>query len=82
VAIWSDIGATSFSPPPGEPLTLVSCCAAPRKLAFVERSAVGKELIEMALFLEHETYINVPLEETYMAAYRGVPRRWKRVLEA
>ncbi len=22
---------------------------------------------------------NVPLEETYMAAYRGVPRRWKRV---
>jgi len=38
-------------------------------------------LIEMPLFLEPEIYINVPLEETYVAAYRGVPQRWKRVLE-
>ena len=28
----------------------------------------------MPLFLEPEIYVNVPLEETYMAAYRGVPR--------
>ena len=26
-------------------------------------------------------YIPVPLEETYMAAYHGVPRRWRVVLE-
>jgi hypothetical protein len=40
-----------------------------------------RELIEMPLFLEPEIYINVPLELTYTAAYRGVPQRWKRVLE-
>lgn len=27
-------------------------------------------------------YVNVPLEETYQAAWRGLPKRWKRVLEA
>ena len=36
----------------------------------------------MPLFLEPELYVNVPLEATYQAAYRGVPRRWKTVLEA
>ena len=36
----------------------------------------------MPLFLTHETYINVPLEETYQGAYRGVPRKWRAVLDA
>jgi hypothetical protein len=81
VAIWSEIGETSFRLPPGEPLTLAAYCAAKRKLAYVEPTAVGKVLLEMPLFLEPGIYINVPLEETYMAAYRGVPQRWKRVLE-
>jgi hypothetical protein len=35
----------------------------------------------MPLFLEPETYVDVPLEETYQRAYRGVPRRWRDVLE-
>ena len=35
----------------------------------------------MPLFLEPEMYVNVPLEATYRAAYRGVPRRWRQVLE-
>ncbi len=42
---------------------------------------MGRELIDMPLFLEPEFYVNVPLEETYLAAYDGVPQRWKRVLE-
>ena len=40
--------------------------------------AVGRELIDMPLFLEPETYVNVPLEATYRGAYRGVPRKWIR----
>ena len=48
----------------------------------VEPTAVGRELIDMPLFLEPEIYVPVPLEATYQAAYRGVPRRWKAVLEA
>jgi hypothetical protein len=81
VAIWSEIGETSFRLPLGEPLTLAAYCAAARELAYVEATAVGKVLLEMPLFLEPGIYINVPLEESYMAAYRGVPQRWKRVLE-
>jgi len=36
----------------------------------------------MPLFLEAGQTIDVPLEETYNAAYADVPRRWQRVLEA
>ena len=51
------------------------------KRAFAEFVVVNDELPEMPLFLEVESYVNVPLEATYQAAYRGVPRRWKSVLE-
>lgn len=44
--------------------------------------AVGNALPDMPLVLAPDTYVNVPLEETYQAAWRGVPRRWQRVLEA
>ena len=47
-----------------------------------KKEAAAKWRIDMPLFLEDEIYINVPLEATYRAAYRGVPRRWQRVLDA
>ena len=45
-------------------------------------TAVGRPLIEMPLFLTPDEYVNVPLEATYQGAYRGVPRRWRDVLDA
>jgi hypothetical protein len=51
------------------------------KTAYVEPVAVGMALPELPLFLWPEGYIKVPLEETYQAAWRGVPRRWQRELE-
>jgi hypothetical protein len=42
---------------------------------------LSRPLIDMPLFLTPELYVNVPLEGMYSAAYRGVPRRWKQVLE-
>jgi hypothetical protein len=36
----------------------------------------------MPLFLEAGWYVRVPLEETYQQAWRGVPDRWRRVIEA
>jgi hypothetical protein len=60
---------------------LAAYSAGPCKRAYVEPTAVGRALIDMPLFLEPEIYVNVPLEATYQAAYRGVPRRWQRVLE-
>jgi hypothetical protein len=80
-AIRAEFGPSSFTLPPGEPLTLVAYSASHPKRAYIEPTAVGRLLIDMPLFLEPERYINVPLEQTYQAAYRGVPRRWKRVLE-
>lgn len=81
-AIWAAVSDTPFALPASEPLTLAAYSAGPRKRAYVEPMAVGRELIDMPLFLESEIYVNVPLEPTYRAAYRGVPRRWQRVLEA
>jgi hypothetical protein len=48
---------------------------------YLEHVAVGAALPEMPLFLHHDRYINVPLEPTYQAAYRGVPAFWRDVLE-
>jgi hypothetical protein len=81
-AIWSEFSDSFFELPAAEPLTLVAYSAGPRKRAYVEPTAVGRALIDMPLFLEEEMYVEVPLESTYQAAYRGVPRRWQRVLEA
>jgi hypothetical protein len=81
-AIWSEFADTTFELPVGERLTLAAYSAGPTKRAYVEPTAVGRVLMDMPLFLEPELYVNVPLEATYQAAYRGVPRRWRSVLEA
>lgn len=49
--------------------------------AYVESVAVGDTLPDMPLFLDIGRYINVPLEATYAAAYRGLPGFWRGVLE-
>lgn len=49
--------------------------------AYFQPLAVGDNLIDMPAFLTPDLYVNVPLESTYLAAYRGVPRRWKQVIE-
>lgn len=81
-AVWREFSEAAFVPPAGEPLTLVAYSAGPRKKAYIEPTAVGRDPIDMPLFLDPETYVNVPLAATYAAAFRGVPRRWKSVLEA
>jgi hypothetical protein len=81
-AIWNEFSDEEFTLPRDEPLILAAYSAGPRKRAYVESTVVGHALIDMPLFLEPEIYVNVPLEATYQAAYRGVPRRWRAVLEA
>jgi hypothetical protein len=81
-AIWAEFCDDTFELPKGEPLTLAAYSAGPIKQAWIEPTAVGRELIDVPLFLEPEVYVNVPLESTYQAAYGGVPRRWREVLEA
>ena len=83
-AIWEDLGGR-YEPPPGKQLTLAAYVAkhrgATNVTCYVQPCAVGERLVPMPLFLNPEHYVNVPLEETYFAAYEGVPRRWKQVIE-
>lgn len=71
-----------YSVPTEEPLTLVSYAAGPTVEIYVNHVAPGHALPSMPLFFRPDRYVNVPLEETYEAAYRGLPAFWRRVLEA
>lgn len=79
-AIWDNIGRR-YAPPAGKPLTLAAYVAGTGGECYVEPTAVNTPLIDMPLFLDPGHYVNVPLESTYLAAYEGVPRRWKTVIE-
>lgn len=80
-AIWAELSDDEYTAPTDKPLTLAAYSAGLVKRAYVQPIAVGDTLADMPLFLEPEEYVNVPLEATYQSAYRGVPQRWKRVLE-
>ena len=81
-AIWEEFTGETYKAPTDRPLTLVSYESDPAIRAFAVHAAVGDDLPEMPLFLEPGLTITVPLEETYRAAYKFFPQRWKRVLEA
>ena len=80
--LWAALSGGELQLPPDKPLTLVADTAGPVKRAYLEPCAVGDPLAEMPLFLDPELYVNVPLEQTYMEAYRGVPRYYCTILEA
>ena len=80
-ALWELRTAESHGVTPEEPLGLAAyrCDDVPQ--AYFERVSVGDPLPEMPVFLTPLHYVYVPLEQTYGAAYHGVPRRWKQVIE-
>lgn len=79
-AIWRRLGG-AYDLPAGKPLALAAYAVDGPVTCFVEPTAVGTRLIDMPLFYDPGHYVNVPLERTYLAAYEGVPKRWKRVIE-
>ncbi|MDH3599831.1 MAG: DUF4058 family protein [Candidatus Tectomicrobia bacterium] len=79
--IWESLTGNTWQAPSALPLTLASYRAKEPLTAYVEPISVGRVLPAMPLFLTPDHYINVPLESTYMAAWRGVPQRWRRVIE-
>lgn len=70
-----------YEVPPDEPATLASYAAGVGVEIFVEHVRIGGALPDMPLFLRPDRYVNVPLEPTYEAAYRGLPAFWRQVLE-
>ncbi|HEX5105121.1 MAG TPA: DUF4058 family protein [Pirellulaceae bacterium] len=61
-------------------LTLASYLAGSERRAFAQPVAVGDHLTPMPLFLEDAYYIQLPLEETYMAAWNSIPRHIQQSL--
>lgn len=80
-AIWQEAADTIYEPPADRPLTLAAYMADRLPEAFVEPMSIGTPLPDMPLFLEEGFYVNVPLESTYQAAYRGMPEYWRKVIE-
>lgn len=81
-AVWNRFDDEPYLPPVGHPLTMASYLAEPLgPEAFVQSVAVGQLLTDMPVFLTPENYVEVPVEETYMAAYRGMPEYWRNVIE-
>lgn len=80
-ALWKRLGDKPRPVPTNEPLTLSSYVADERVKVYVEHVAVGKPLPKMPLFLDVDYYINVPLEATYQATWRGTPEPWRAILQ-
>lgn len=79
-SIWNELGDESYRAPKEKPLTMAAYTAGIVKTAYVEPLAVGDFFKPMPLFLDADHYVNVPLEETYAAAFHSVPKRYRDLL--
>ena len=81
-AIQEAVSGREYDAPDGDrSLTLAAYEAATPPKAYVEPVAVGETLPDMPLFLVPGGHVLVPLEKTYLAAWEGVPARWRKVIE-
>jgi hypothetical protein len=79
-AIWDFLCGEESPSPPDRPLTLASYRANAVPTAYVQPVSVGSSLPDMPLFLDADWYVNVPLEETYLQTWNGLPEPWKEEL--
>lgn len=80
--VWEGYGSLADDPATDDkPYTLASYVAEPFTEAFVEPLGLGDDLPEMPLFLQADSYVNVPLESTYRAAHRGLPSYVREILD-
>jgi hypothetical protein len=79
-AVWDYLFGTCPAAPTDRRLTAVAYRATP-PTAYVEPLAVGDVLPDMPLFLDSESYVSAPLEETYLQAWEGLPGPWKAELQ-
>jgi hypothetical protein len=82
-AVWKELTGKRSVPPADKPLTLASYAArgGSRYSAFVEPVAVGDPVPDLPLFLRPEFHVTAPLEQTYQAAWAGVPDFLREAVE-
>ena len=75
--IWDEIQEEPFELPIDKRLTLASYCAGVPMTAYVEPVAPGDLLPDRPAFLDPDTYVPVPLEETYQGTWALCPEEFK-----
>jgi hypothetical protein len=82
-AIWQGLEDVEeqYDLPENNPRTLASYVASDTVEIYLEHPHVGAALPPMPLFIRPDRYVTVPLESTYLEAYRTMPRFWRDVLE-
>lgn len=80
-ALWQQRSSDPHGVTPDHPLGLSAYRSDVAPTAYFQPVAVGEPLPDMPVFLTPDHYVNVPLEATYIEAWRGVPDRWKQVIE-
>ena len=82
-AVWQRLENTEepYDLPAGNPRTLASYVVADTVEIYLEHPHVCTPLHGMPLFIRPDRYVTVPLEATYLEAYRTMPEFWRNVLE-
>jgi hypothetical protein len=81
-ALWKVLGFKAPSDLIRPPMTASYRADGLPKTVVVRPLVIGQPLIDMPLMVEPGAVLNVPLEETYMAAYAGTARFYRDILEA
>lgn len=81
-AFWNRHFESSHGVTEDEPYGVSSYCADLVPHGYFEPVGLGRPLPNIPLFLTTDSYVNLPLEETYLVAWEDVPDRWKQVLIA
>jgi len=80
-AIWDEIEERPFELTADKPLTLATYVGRVPKVAYVEPVAVGDRLPDMAVYLDPDSYVPVPLEATYESTWASCPDDMREVVE-
>lgn len=81
-ALLNEIGTEDYVLGQERPLTAAAYTGGAVVEAFVTHFAVGEPIPQMPLFLTRESYVDVPLEPAYLAAWDDVPEQYQEVLLA
>jgi hypothetical protein len=83
-AVWEYFARKkSHTPSEEKPLTLAAYRSHTSWVeAFLEPTAVGRTLFPMPLYLTTELAVPAPLEESYSAAFQGMPLHFRALLDA
>jgi hypothetical protein len=79
-AIWARYASEDHQVPSDRPLTLSSYVGFPVVEAYVKHLAFSFSIPEMPLFIDTDSYVEVPLDTTYGAAFHDMPAFWRNVL--